>query len=75
MKIEELENAPQWLLDAETHYADVDIVNGIVHWYGGVWEDGVWQDGIWENGVWQGGDWEGGYRNKLVPSDTPPHNN
>ena len=60
MKIEELENPPQWLLDAKTHFADVQIVNGVVYWHGGAWEYGVWQGGVWHNGTWHDGIWENG---------------
>jgi len=65
MRIEELENPPQWLLDAYTEDADVEIIDGIVHWYGGFWEYGVWQggtwyDGYWRNGIWHDGVWFGG---------------
>ena len=75
MKIEELENPPQWLLDADTNFANVEIIDGIVHWNGGVWKDGIWHngvwkdgtwldgvwyDGIWENGTWYGGTWQNG---------------
>ena len=70
MKIEELKNAPQWLLDAKTRDADVEIINGVVHWHdgvwydgewhGGTWHDGVWHDGVWYNGMWHGGTWHDG---------------
>ena len=60
MKIEELENPPQWLLDADTNFANVEIIDGIVHWNGGVWRDGVWEDGIWHSGFFEGGTWKNG---------------
>ena len=70
MKIEELENAPQWLLDAETENADVEIIYGRVNWYGGdwrgghwhgyTWHGGEWRGGTWHNGVWHGGEWMDG---------------
>ena len=60
MKIEELENAPAWLLDAKTHNADVEIINGVVHWRGGTWYDGTWCDGVWHSGTWYDGVWHDG---------------
>ena len=51
MKIKELENPPQWLLDANTAFADVEIIDGIVHWNGGVWRDGIWHNGVWKDGI------------------------
>lgn len=60
MKIEELKNAPQWLLDAKTHHADVEVINGVVHWRGGTWYDGEWWSGTWHDGVWYNGMWHGG---------------
>lgn len=42
MKISELTNAPQWLLDADTRDADVEIKDGIVIWHGGDWRGGDW---------------------------------
>lgn len=72
MKIEELENAPQWLLEADTKNANVGMINGRVHWYDGIWEgghwrggtwhNGEWRDGTWHYGMWFGGEWKGGYR-------------
>ena len=44
MTIKELENPPQWLLDANTAFANVEIIDGIVHWNGGVWRDGIWHN-------------------------------
>ena len=57
MKISELKNCPHWLKTAITENANVDIVDGIVHWHSGVWHSGVWYNGIWENGDWYGGTW------------------
>lgn len=34
------DNWPQWLKDADTENAVVDIVNGRVFWRGGVWHGG-----------------------------------
>ena len=65
MKIKELENPPQWLLDADTQDADVNIIEGAVHWY----------RGDWHGGTWYGGRWKKGHKNKLVKSDTQPLNN
>ena len=60
MKIHELENAPQWLLDANTYNANVDIIDGVVHWYDGSWFDGTWHGGEWHYGVWHNGTWRDG---------------
>ena len=81
MKIEELENPPQWLLDAYTEDADVEIIDGVVYWYDGIWKNGIWNDGVWKDGTWQkgiwkdgtwyGGRWKKGHKTKLVQSDAP----
>ena len=55
MKISELKNAPQWLIDAETANADVTVFGGVVTWNYGIWEDGIWKEGTWEGGTWEGG--------------------
>jgi hypothetical protein len=65
MKISELKNAPQWLLDAATEDADVEIINGRVvwldgKWYSGEWRDGIWLGGTWYSGKWYSGKWSGG---------------
>jgi len=61
MKIEELGSAaPQWLREAKTMDADVDVEEGYVIWWGGTWEGGVWNGGVWKGGVWWGGVWEDG---------------
>ncbi len=60
MKISELENCPDWLKEADTEDADVDIFDGVVHWYKGVWWGGTWEGGVWKGGVWEGGTWENG---------------
>ena len=49
---------PQWLKDAVTENADVEITKfGTVIWRGGVWLGGVWRGGEWRDGVWLGGEW------------------
>jgi hypothetical protein len=54
-------NAPQWLHDARTKNAVVDISkSGRVIWYDGVWRGGVWRGGVWHGGYWHGGDWRNG---------------
>ena len=60
MKKTELQNCPQWLLDAQTINEDVEIINGVLIWKGGIWNGGIWEDGIWEDGTWKGGIWNGG---------------
>ena len=60
MKIEELENAPRWLLDADTEGADVVIMDGEVHWCDGIWKDGIWEGGVWHGGTWERGTWNSG---------------
>ena len=40
MKISELENTPHWLKIASTLDEDVEIINGLVIWKGGIWECG-----------------------------------
>lgn len=58
------ENAPQWLKDAKTENAVVEIEVSfgieIVIWKSGTWRDGVWRGGTWLGGVWRGGEWLGG---------------
>ena len=56
MKISELVNAPQWLLDADTVNADVRIVDGLV-----VWSCGDFLGGNFRGGDFWGGDFLGGY--------------
>lgn len=60
MKISELNNAPQWLINADTNDGDVDIIDGVVVWHGGIWRGGEWHDGVWYGGTWCGGVWRGG---------------
>lgn len=60
MKIEELANCPDWLKEAVTENADVDIIEGVVHWHSGTWHSGVWENGVWETGLWKGGTWKHG---------------
>ena len=50
MKISELVECPQWLLDAETSNADVEIKNGWV----------IWNSGNFLGGNFWGGDFRGG---------------
>jgi hypothetical protein len=69
MKISELENAPQWLLEAKTEDADVIIVDGCVVWFGGTWHGGTWNGGIWFGGIWFGGTWNGGTWNGGIWCD------
>ncbi len=61
MKIEELTNCPDWLKEAVTENADVEIIDGLVHWHSGTWNNGTWNDGTWKNGVWKGGIWKRGF--------------
>lgn len=61
---------PQWLQDADTEDAVVEIINGNViwrsgewysgEWRNGVWCDGVWHDGVWHDGIWRNGEWHSG---------------
>ena len=64
MRIDELTNAPKWLLEADTINADVDIVDGVVVWRDGEWLQGIFEEGIWAYGQFYGGvfkgDWECG---------------
>ena len=60
MSKHELQGCPQWLLDADTENEDVEIIDGVLHWLGGVWHGGVWRDGMWHDGVWYAGVWHGG---------------
>jgi hypothetical protein len=60
LKIEELVNAPDWLKNAKTTDADVDMDGAILIWRGGVWLGGEWLGGIWRGGDWHGGVWRGG---------------
>ena len=60
MKINELVNAPQWLVDASTKNANVEIKNGAVVWYGGDFLDGDFRGGDFLDGNFLGGDFRGG---------------
>ena len=53
---------PQWLRDAETVDAVVDVVDGCVIWRGGTWRGGTWESGTWRGGIWQSGTWGRGTR-------------
>ena len=57
MKISQLTNAPQWLLDAKTSDEDVEIIRGKVHWFSGNWHEGTWENGTWMAGTWYAGTW------------------
>jgi len=61
---EEKNNWPDWLKNADTENAQVQITEyGRVIWHGGVWHDGFWHDGVWRGGVWHDGFWRGGVDN------------
>ena len=60
MKISELEDCPGWLKIAKTENADVEILNGFVHWNSGTWRSGIWEEGYWETGTWINGIWKDG---------------
>ena len=53
-------NAPDWLKNAETENADVELYDNCVMWRGGVWHRGEWYGGEWRGGHWYGGEWRGG---------------
>jgi hypothetical protein len=42
MKISELKDAPQWLLEAEVKDESVEIINGKVIWHMERWNLGKW---------------------------------
>ena len=52
-------NWPQWLKEADTSNAQVEIKNGTVVWRGGTWRGGTWRGGEWHGGTWLGGTWYG----------------
>jgi len=55
---------PQWLRDADTPKAKVQVRDGVVHWLDGIWHNGTWHDGVWHDGEWRGGEWlDGEWRN------------
>ena len=60
MKISELVNAPQWLIDADTENADVAIIDGIVQWYSGEFRGGNFRGGDFLGGNFRGGNFLGG---------------
>jgi len=60
MKISELVECPQWLLDAETSNADVEIKNGWVIWNSGDFRGGDFLGGNFLGGNFRGGDFWGG---------------
>jgi len=53
-------NAPQWLKDADTWNADVELVNGEVVWRGGEFSGGVFRGDVFRGGVFSGGVFSGG---------------
>ena len=60
---------PAWLKAAETEDAQVEIIDGDVHWWGGSWKNGTWEGGTWEGGSWKGGTWEAGTGRPLRAYD------
>ena len=61
MKISELKNPPQWLLDADTLNADVDIDEyGVLRWLGGEFRGGEFWGGEFRGGAFLGGEFRGG---------------
>lgn len=61
MKIKELKNAPQWLIDAVVRDEDVEIDEyGRVQWNSGEWLSGNFWDGNFWGGNFRGGDFCGG---------------
>ncbi len=60
MRKTELENCPEWLMQATTENENVEIIDGCVIWQGGTWQGGTWQGGTWQGGTWWGGTWRGG---------------
>ena len=66
MRIEELINPPQWLLEADTEGADVMLINDEVFWFDGIWKGGKWFGGVWLGGTFKGGSWfSGEFRNGV----------
>ena len=60
MKIEEITNCPQWLLDAKTEHADVEVTPyGWVIWNGGDFRGGNFLGGDFLGGNFLGGDFLG----------------
>ncbi len=51
---------PEWLKEASTTNAQVEIVDGRVVWHRGKWHGGMWLDGTWLGGEWLDGIWSGG---------------
>ena len=51
---------PEWLLEASTKNAQVEILKGEVVWLSGVWVSGTWKGAAWMSGVWRTGTWESG---------------
>jgi hypothetical protein len=61
MKIKELTNAPQWLLDAVVRDEDVEIDKyGRVIWHRGSWDSGDFWGGDFRGGDFRGGNFWGG---------------
>ena len=59
MKIKDLINPPQWLLEAVTADEDVNIVNGVVHWRSGTFSYGVFE-GVFHSGTFSNSAFTGG---------------
>jgi len=61
MRINELTNAPQWLIDAVVRDEDVTIDEyGHVQWHSGEWIRGNFWGGDFRGGDFRGGDFRGG---------------
>ena len=59
MKIKDLPNAPDWLLNAKTFEADVEIVDSELHWFRGDWLRGNFENGHWHSGRFLNGTFKG----------------
>ena len=60
MKISELKDAPQWLVNAITEEADVELLGGVVIWNGGQFIGGQFRGGEFCGGQFIGGEFCGG---------------
>jgi len=55
----------KWLFNANFENLKLELKDGqlIIYtgvWYGGTWKNGIWLNGTWEQGLWESGFWHNG---------------
>lgn len=55
-----LKNGLSWVNKAEIENAVIEIKDGKLYWYGGIWYFGDWDYGLWLDGEFRYGNWYNG---------------